>query len=177
MLTHSVHLYERLGSSISEINFNSENCFPLDFLPVVALLDNTSVEVPSRKKLVERLNLKPFEILQDHFDLFIKAAEKLKVQIMDIKFTEEIDQELEEDLNESIGNKDYKKVYSFVKEVRLEDIDIFSLTYIHDSISYTITKYAVAEFIGDSNKIPEIIIQSPLSFIAGLKKFPSSLFN
>lgn len=177
MVQHSVHLYEILASNTIENSITSDNCFQLDSVPVVALLDSTSIEVPSRTKLVKQLNLKPFEILQDHFDLFIKAAEKLNVQINDIKFTDEIDHDLEDDLKQSIDIRDYKKTHSLVKEIRLDDIDIFSLTYIHETNDYTITKYAVAEFAGDSNKIPEIIIQSPLSFIAGLKKFPSSLFN
>ncbi|MEM4996343.1 hypothetical protein WKH56_27560 [Priestia sp. SB1] len=174
MRTHVVHLYEKIGSVATNFTNFSESLFTLGSFPVIAMVTNNSLELPSRQTLIKQFNLKPFEIIQGHFDLFIKKSNSLDVYLKDIMFTDEIEIDLEEAIEEALRNKDYDELYDLIKEVREEHTDIFSISFIYEQKLYRMTKYAVAEVLGETNDIPNIIVQSPLSLIAGLKKFPSS---
>ncbi|OMF59368.1 hypothetical protein BK139_13300 [Paenibacillus sp. FSL R5-0490] len=174
MQTYVVYLYEKVSNIHLELNKYSEGLFTFDPLPVVGIISNNSIDVPNRKSIVESLNLKPFEIIQNHFDLFIRKSKQLNVTIKQIQFTNEIEFDLEEEIDEAIELKDYEVLFKLIKEVRDDHVDIFSITFLYDGKSYRMTKHAVAEVLGESNDVPDIIVKSPLSLIAGLKKFPSS---
>jgi len=175
MRTHVVHLYESIGNMKNDFSHFSEDLFAFDSFPVVGIVSNDSLNMPSRQTIVKELKLKPFEIIQDHFDLFIKKADKLGVKLQKIEFTHEIEFELEEEIDDALYNNDYEEIFKIIKQIRNEHVDIFSISFFYEGNRYRMTKHAVAEVLGESsNEIPNIIIQSPLSLIAGLKKFPSS---
>ena len=173
MRTHVVHLYESIGNIDDTINNYEHNLFALNPIPIVGIISSNSLDIPSRQTIIKQLKLKPFEILQNHFDLFISKAIQLNVSIQSIEFTEELDFDLQEELDSALESKDYKGVSKILSEIRDEHVDVFSISFIFQRKTYKMTKYAVAEIIGESNEIPMLISQSPLSLIAGFKKFPS----
>ncbi|WP_026672421.1 hypothetical protein [Alkalihalobacterium bogoriense] len=174
MQIHVVYLYERITNFHEDFANYSEGLFTFESLPVVGIFSNTFVDLPSRKSIVKSLKLRPFEIIQNHFDLFIKKAKQLKVTIQKIEFTSEIEFDLEEEIAEAIEEEAYDVLFKLIKEVREDHVDIFSISFIYEGKSYRMTKHAVAEVLGETTEIPDIIAKSPLSLIAGLKKFPSS---
>jgi predicted house-cleaning noncanonical NTP pyrophosphatase (MazG superfamily) len=174
MRTHVVHLYERVGNIANDFGRFSKNLFALDSFPIVGIVTDSSIDTPSRQVIVKELRLKPFEIVQNHFDLFIKKANQLKVSIQRVEFTDDITDDLEEEIKNALDTKDYEELFKLIKEVRDEHIDIFSVSFFYEGKSHRMTKYAVAEVLGESHEIPDIIMESPLSLIAGLKKFPPS---
>ncbi len=174
MQIHVVHLYEKVANIQDTISNFSDELFTFDSLPVVGIISNNSIDVPSRQTIIKTLRLKPFEIIQKHFDLFIKNSKKLKVTLEKIEFTNQIEFDLEEEINDAIDERNYEVLFKLIKEVRDDHVDIFSISFIYEGNSYRMTKYAVAEVLGEQNEVPDIIENSPLSLIAGLKKFPSS---
>ena len=173
MQKYVVHLYEKLSNIPDDIKL-SEECISLSPSPVIGIVSNNSLEKPSRKTLINGLNLRPFEIIQNQFDLFIKRAKRFGVKIQEIEFTEEIDIENEEGIETSIQDGNYEELLRIVKDIRRDNIDIFAISYLYEGKPQRMSKYAVAEMLGEEDEIPQIILNSPLSVIAGLRQIPSS---
>lgn len=165
-----IHLYQKIGKQ-SMMNFSLDDGFiDLSPLPVAALITNNSVDLPSRKSIIENLKLRPFEILQEHFFIFIKSAFELSVQLLNIQFNIAIDEEIEEEIDEAIHQKSIADLLKIINELKNEGIEIFSISFVYQNKKYKMTKYAVAEIDSNWESISDQIINTPISIIAGLKK-------
>lgn len=174
MQKHVVHLYESLNSKTFEYESHDPNLFLLPSFPVVGIVSNNSYTKPSFKNLVQGLKLKPFEIVQDHFDLFISNAHVLGAQILSIEFMDDLEADLSEEIELTIQSQNYDKLMKLIKEVRDEHVDIFSISFNYKGLNQRMTKYAVAEVLGEVREIPDILMNSPLSIIAGFKSVSPS---
>lgn len=174
MKTHVIYLYEyTANSSLTKIN-EITYCKKTDLYPIVALDNNMYASTPIRQAIIKKLSLKPIEIWQENFDLFIKKSEILGIDLMTIEFTDDVDDELRNDLKKALFNRNYKKAFILVKIIKNDNIDISSLTLIHETNRYRITRHAIVEVTGEN--FPDALSKlekSPLLFILGLLKFPN----
>lgn len=166
-----VHLYQKIGRNNRFESNISNGYFDLSPLPVAGIVSSNDITLPSRKSLVSHLKLRPFEILQEHFITFLKAASSFGVQILNIEFTINIDEEIDEEINEHLKNKQFDKVISLIKELSFDGVEIFAISFVYKGNRYKMSKYAVAELNSPWESIPEEIVNTPISIIAGIKKF------
>ncbi|MFK4431389.1 hypothetical protein COM08_15460 [Bacillus wiedmannii] len=174
MKIHVVHLYELTNRQyLEEINA-IDSAFKIETLPIVGVIENTRTDLPSRKKIVCQYKLRPFEIAQKKFDLCIKQALKLNIMVQNVKFTADIDLEIEEEISDAIADQDMSTLYKLIQEVREEEIDIFSLSFFYNQEKFVVSKYAVLEVYSHWNSISEKILNSPLPIIIGYRRYPSN---
>lgn len=173
MRTYVVYFYLAIGAMRNSLK-NDDDLFVLGSSPLVGLIDHPGIQGNSRKERVTNLKLRPFEIQQDRLDGIIKFAPNLDMKILDIEFDNSgIDPDLEEEIYDAINAQNNTELLQLVHEARAEGHDIFAITFLYAGRQYRVTKYAVAEISGEWNELPSLAETSPISFIAGLKKFPA----
>lgn len=175
MMNHVVYLYKDINDRSNVNKVDNNYLKKLELYPIVAI-DNLSInspDCPPRKDIVKDFKLKPFEIIQNNFDLFIKKSELLNVQIKLVEFSDDVDFELKSDFIEALDIRNYKKAFNLIKFIREDNIDISAISFIYEANSFRITKYAMAEVPGDKfTDVVKILEESPLPMVAGFKKFP-----
>lgn len=142
---------------------NTDNFFVLDSYPVAGLTN------PSDSKR-SKLNLRPIELQQNNLYSLISNFEKLNIQILKVEF-DDIDYELEEELKEALSERS-SRLSELTGVIRSENVDIRAITFNYNHRQYRVTKYAVAEIIGEWDEIPFLTLNTPLAMVTGLKKFP-----
>ncbi|MFB5676449.1 hypothetical protein ACE3NQ_08610 [Paenibacillus terreus] len=161
MEKHVVYFYYTIGERSGRII--SDSFFVLDSYPVAGLTN------PSDSKKIN-LNLRPFELQQNNLYSLISHCEELNIQILKVEF-DDIDFELEEELKEVLSERP-SYLFELTNVIRSENIDIRAITFNYNDRQYRVTKYAVAEIIGDWDEIPFLTLNTPLAMVTGLKKFP-----
>ncbi|MEE4465802.1 hypothetical protein V2S84_27350, partial [Azotobacter chroococcum] len=102
----------------------------------------------------------------------ISKSEKLNIQILKVEF-DDIDYELEEEFKDALRGRSTSHIYEIAEIIRSENVDISAVTFNFRGRQYRVTKYAVAEIIGDWDEIPSLTLETPLAMVIGFKKFPT----
>ncbi|BCB39523.1 hypothetical protein BCJMU51_4442 [Bacillus cereus] len=125
---------------------------------------------PTRKSKIEKYNLKPFQIDQELFYLVINQAKELSMQIINIYFRDELEEELEDELQEAIDENNIDKLLLLIIENRKSNNEIDKLAFFYKGRNYSVGKYGIIEVDGDRDSIYELTMNSPVSRILGIKK-------
>jgi len=160
-----VHLYLTPNFSGS-IPFN-KRFFKLPSVPLAGLLKPT----PALKNEVP-FELRPFQIQQDNFYMFIQQSMNLNVTLIKIELEDMSDFEIVQDIYQAFKSNNIQEVKLLVEHLKREDIEVKSLSFYFEGRQYTVTKYGVLEITGEWIEIPQITESSPLAYITGTKVFP-----
>ena len=147
-----------------------ENIFRLSHSPLVAIIESDDPYALTKKQKVEKYKLRPFEIQQNLYDYTIRSSDKFNIRIISIEFDAYIDDELNAELKEAIKQRDYKEVSNIIADIREEGSDIKALIFVYQGREFRVTKFGVAEIDANLNELQDLLINSPIAFITGLKK-------
>ena len=123
-----------------------------------------------QKQKVEKYKLRPFEIQQNLYDYTIRSSDKFNIRIISIEFDAYIDDELNAELKEAIKQRDYKEVSNIIADIREEGSDIKALIFVYQGREFRVTKFGVAEIDANLNELQDLLINSPIALITGLKR-------
>ena len=173
MEVHNVYLYIDVHNKFEDILVPVDNVFKLSESQLVGYMDSKSTSKSlSKRELIDKYTVRPFELEQDRFESAIKLANKIDINVIDIEFDYDIDEELREEIKEKIRSNNYFKLFDLVLEARSEGADIQALLFNFKDRDYRLTKYAIAEILGSLDEIPTLTSNSPIKYILGLEKFP-----
>ncbi|MFX3619474.1 MAG: hypothetical protein ACE3JK_18385 [Sporolactobacillus sp.] len=96
----------------------------------------------------------------------------MNVQILSIKFSEDIDEDTDYEISECISTKNIHYLLNIVNDLYIDEIGIFSISFMFKDHRFKMTRYAVAEL--DAEEVSNIrlsseLMQSPLIFMTGLE--------
>lgn len=168
MQTYVVYFYHALGNVGNIIAENKDESFRLESSSLIGITNRKFLELNHNNGNV----LRPFEIQQDRLDALISMASNLKVQILKIEFDQIIDPELDEELSILLFEHRYEQLSRIIDDLHNNGVDIFAITFMFEGRQFRVTKYAVAEMTGEWNEIPMLAANSPVAFIAGVKRVP-----
>ncbi|MCU7756895.1 hypothetical protein N7988_28110 (plasmid) [Bacillus cereus] len=166
MRTHVLYFYQKI------------KCLDSDDLKSADILTQSSPLVASVDKAIRKNNerlsakLRPFELQQDRLLSLIQNADYLGIQVLDIEFTEEIDLELRDELNEALLTNDKFYINRMLSMILKNGHDIFAISYLENGRTFRITKFAVAEIPAEINELASLAFSLPIELATGIKNIP-----
>ncbi|WP_242304352.1 hypothetical protein [Bacillus cereus group sp. BfR-BA-01350] len=166
MRTHVLYFYQQI------------QCLNNDDLKSADILTQSSPLVASVDKAIRNTNeqlrakLRPFELQQDRLFSLIKNADYLNIKILVIEFTEEIDSDLQDELDEAFLTQNINNIIEVLNIILSNGHDILAVSYIQNGRNLRITKFAVAEIPAEINELPSLAFSLPIELATGVKNIP-----
>ncbi|MGF9881271.1 hypothetical protein ABEX39_26550 [Bacillus albus] len=149
---------------------DDDNIFRLSHSPLVAVIENDDPYALTRKQKIEKYQLQPFEIQQPLYDYTIRSSDKFNIRIISVEFDSSVDDELDMELKVAIKQKDYKEVAKVINDIRDEGADIKALIFAYSDREFRVTRFGIAEVDANLNELHDLLINSPIALITGIKK-------
>lgn len=175
MVTKKLFLYRLLGNHNDSPPFDlSKNGVIISNKWPLMGLDRHIWRGDKIRDFEKSFRLKPFEVEQDNFDLFIRLANNIGIKILHVEFSEELSEEEDQQLRNIIRTNSTDQLLDFIEFQRDEMArDVEGITFLIDSFKtfcpIKFTRNAVLTVEQNDEVSPHSIMGAiPVGLLAGI---------
>jgi hypothetical protein len=175
MVTKKLYLYRLLGNHYNSPPFDLgiDGVIISNKWPLMGL-DRHIWRGGKIRDFEKSFHLKPFEVEQDNFDLFIRLAKNIGIKILHVEFSDELSEEEDQQLRSMIKTNNTDQLLDFIEFQREEMArDVEGITFLINSLKtfspIKFTRNAVLTVEQNDEVTPHSIMGAiPVGLLAGI---------